>query len=89
MIYYILSLLIGYSIGRLGHIIGGDIIWIPHHWIFGIIIMIVPLFFRKVSRKIILLVILFGLGVFISDFKDFLTLEIFGADNVFKAFFGE
>ena len=83
MIFYpFLASLSGYSIGRIGHIIGGQVIWIPHHWIFGLIIIAIPLLWRKIPKNIKAIIILFGIGVFISDFKDFLSLETFSLDNV-------
>jgi hypothetical protein len=87
--YYLLSLIIGYVIGRLGHVFGGSIAWIPHHWIFGLIIMVVPLFSRKITKKTKILIILFGLGVFVSDLKDFLDLKVFEPEDVYAVkFFG-
>ena len=82
MVYYLAALFVGYLIGRAGHVIGGSIAWIPHHWIFGLIIMFAPLFLKKASRKIKILIVLFGLGVFVSDFNDFLRLRIMQPDDV-------
>jgi len=82
MITCILSLFVGYIIGRVGHVIGGNIAWIPHHWIFGVIIMVAPLCFKKISKKVKILIILFGLGLVISDFRDFVRLETFQPEDV-------
>jgi len=82
MIYYFFTLFVGYAMGRIGHIVGGDISWIPHHWIFGLIIIIVPFFFKKVSKKTKISILLFGLGVLFSDFRDFLRLETFQPEDV-------
>lgn len=82
MVEYFLASLAGYSLGRMGHIIGGSVWWIPHHWIFGVIIMIVPLFLKKLSWKLKIIVILCGLGLFVSDFNDFLAFRLIGADTV-------
>lgn len=82
MIYSLLAGFAGFAIGRIGHIIGGQIIWIPHHWIFGLIIIGIPLIWKKIPKNIKAIIILFGIGVFVSDFRDFLHLEIFGLDEV-------
>jgi len=82
MVEYFLASVGGYGLGRMGHIFGGEIWWIPHHWILGVIIVIAPLLFKKISWPIKIIVILFGLGVFISDFNDFLALKTFGVDGI-------
>lgn len=82
MVEYFLASATGYALGRIGHIVGGNIWWIPHHWIFGVIIAIIPLFIKKISWGIKLVIILFALGIFISDFKDFLDFKIFEPENV-------
>jgi len=88
---YLITLLAGFTAGRLGHIIGGDVAWIPHHWIFGLILILMGLFFIYVKKikYFGLVLLLVGIGVFISDFKDFLALKFFGADDVsFRRFWG-
>jgi len=82
MVQYFLASFIGYSAGRIGHIVGGSVVWIPHHWIFGLIIMIAPLFLKSFSKKVRILILLLGIGVFVSDFKDFTRLETFSPDDV-------
>jgi hypothetical protein len=82
MTSYFIASLAGYVLGRVGHIIGGNIWWIPHHWILGAIIMAIPLFFKKSSANFKMIVFLFGLGVFASDFKDFLDLKVFESEDV-------
>lgn len=82
MAEYFLGSLAGYVLGRLGHIFGGQVWFIPHHWIFGVVFIIVPIFLRKISWKTRVLIILFGLGVFVSDFNDFLHLKTFEPESV-------
>jgi hypothetical protein len=82
MVEYFLASFSGYAIGRLGHIFGGSIWWIPHHWIFGVILMVAPFFLKKIPWAIKILIIVFALGVFISDFNDFLSLKTFEPEDV-------
>jgi hypothetical protein len=82
MVEYFIASFAGYGIGRMGHIIGGSIWWIPHHWILGAVLIIAPVFIKKISWPIKIIIILFGLGIFASDFNDFLALKTFGADDV-------
>jgi len=82
MVEYLLASLSGYALGRLGHIFGGNIWFIPHHWIFGVIILIIPFFIKKISWGVKLIIILFALGVILSDFKDFVDLKIFEPEDV-------
>ncbi|MCX6764800.1 MAG: hypothetical protein NTU58_03845 [Candidatus Nealsonbacteria bacterium] len=65
----------------MGHIIFGYMDT-PHHWIFGLILMILGLIFRK--HFLGLLILYFGAGFFISDFNDFLQLKIIGPDEISK-----
>jgi len=82
---YTFAVFMGYAIGRIGHIIGGQIIWIPHHWIFGLLLLFISLsylFFKK-SRKYVGYVLIFlSMGIIISDFKDFILMRIWGLDDV-------
>ena len=85
MIYYIIFSLIigfiGFSIGRVGHIIGGS--WYcPHHWIYALLIIIIGLILHSKYPKIYLFIIALGIGLFISDLKDFLNLQFYGVDTV-------
>ena len=82
MVEYLFASLAGYGLGRIGHIVGGSIWWIPHHWILGALLIIIPLFFKKLSLPLKIILILFGLGLFVSDFKDFLSFKIIGADDI-------
>jgi hypothetical protein len=78
VLFYIFVIFIGYSTGRIGHVYWGYIN-APHHWILGIILIILGLIFRK--HYLGLLIFYFGIGYFISDFNDFLQLKIIGPDN--------
>ena len=79
ILFYILIAFIGYAIGRIGHIYGGHL-KTPHHWIYGIILMVVGLTIFK-SNSLGLWVFSFGFGHFISDLSDFLNGEIIGPDK--------
>jgi len=72
ILFYLLIIFAGFAIGRIGHIYAGHL-KVPHHWIYGLIMTI--------TGEIIwdnflgLLIVLFGLGLFISDFNDFKKLK--------------
>ena len=87
ILFYIISLFTGYAIGRIGHILWGHI-KSPHHWIYGLIIMIIGRLFI-VNNLFYILTIFFGLGLFISDLKDFINMKFYGVDDVkIKKFWG-
>ena len=87
----IISASVGYLIGRWGHYYLNKWLknpsWAPHHWIYGLLIMF-SLFLYPLSLKWIIFA--FGLGLFISDLKDFLEMKIIGSDKEeeHKKFFG-
>jgi hypothetical protein len=70
----ILFMFLGFMIGRLGDKYGGHLD-LPHHWIYGLILMIVGIWYYN------LYIFYFGLGCFISDFKDFIHLRFWGKDK--------
>ena len=78
MLDYFLAIFAGFTIGRIGHIVGGQIMWIPHHWIIGLVIIFIGLIcvFIKKIRYLGIIIILIGLGIFISDFDDFLAIKV-------------
>ncbi len=78
ILFYTFVIFIGYAIGRVGHIYGGHL-KTPHHWIYGLVLIILGLIFRK--DLLGLLALLFGIGHFISDLKDFLHLKFYGVDE--------
>lgn len=79
IIIYILIPFSAYAIGRITHILGGHL-KTPHHWIYGVIAVIVGLVFHQENWAIYL--ILFGLGFIISDLKDMIELKFYGVDDV-------
>lgn len=86
LVIYSLAIFVGFTIGRISHILGGDLAS-PHHWIYGLILIIIGLVFRKKSWGC--WVFSFGLGLFISDLKDFFDLKFYGVDEVaIKRFWG-
>jgi hypothetical protein len=86
IINFLISGFIGYLIGRWGDYYLNfwlkDPGWAPHHWIYGLILMVVGLFLFKGNLEIG--IFSFGLGLFISDLKDFLALKFFSPDNKTK-----
>ena len=73
IVFYALIIFSGYTAGRIGHIYGGHL-KAPHHWIYGVAMtfggkMVWNNFFGFA-------VILFGIGLWISDFKDFQNLKV-------------
>jgi len=78
ILFYILISFVGYSIGRIGHVYWGYL-KAPHHWIYGFFLMILGLIFYMIFLG--LLVFFYGIGHFISDFKDFLHLKFYGVDK--------
>ena len=77
LVYYIASGFLGFAAGRIGHIYGGHLKG-PHHWIYGLV-MVIPGIIEWQSMAFFLLM-MFGIGVFVSDLKDFLEFKIYGAD---------
>ncbi len=79
----LLSAFLGYLIGRWGdnylNFWLKDPAWAPHHWIYGLILMIIGFFFFKNNLE--LYIFFFGAGLFISDLKDFLDFKFIGKDN--------
>jgi len=75
---YLLVAFIGYAIGRISHIYWGHI-KSPHHWIYGLALMVIGLIFYQNFWGLVALA--FGIGYFISDFKDFWHLKFYGPDE--------
>lgn len=69
---------LGFAIGRLGDKWGGHLNT-PHHWIYGLILIILGVVFFKETLGIMALG--FGIGHFISDLDDFLHLRFYGPDE--------
>ena len=74
---------LGYVIGRLGHkyfnVWLGDPVYIPHHWITGLILVIIGIYYYYLFIGLVL--ISFGLGTVISDFDDLLHFRTFSKDG--------
>ncbi|PIZ58167.1 hypothetical protein COY23_00710 [bacterium (Candidatus Torokbacteria) CG_4_10_14_0_2_um_filter_35_8] len=69
---------IGFAIGRFGDKYGGHL-KAPHHWIYGLIFIIIGVIFYKNFWGIS--AISFGIGHFISDLNDFLHLRFYSVDK--------
>ena len=74
----IISTFIGFAIGRIGDKYGGHLN-APHHWIYGLVLIIVGIVY--VNHWIGILSLFFGIGHFISDLDDFLNMRIWGIDE--------
>lgn len=83
MLNLLLLILLGYIVGRLSHVYlnvwTGNVNWLPHHWIYAIILMIIGIIYWPVMFAKYFL--FFGIGFFISDLKDFLKLKVFEPDK--------
>ena len=89
-IFFAFILLIGYIVGRLGHFFYGDKVDFLHHWIYGLLIVLLGFIIDFENSLNSVALISFGLGCFISDFYDFLKFRIYGRDVHFgkKNFLG-
>lgn len=75
---YVSLAFVSYAVGRISHIYGGHL-KAPHHWIYGLILMILGAAFHR--HNLGKAVFYFGVGLFISDLEDFLQLKFFGVDE--------
>lgn len=86
IINFLVAGFLGYIAGRFGDYYLNfwlkDPAWVPHHWIFGLIMVIAGLFFFKDNLG--LWIFSFGLGLFISDLKDFLNFKFIEPDRKTK-----
>ncbi len=84
------GLIIFFAVGFVGFVVGrigdnyvnfwiGDPAWLPDHWIYGLILMIIGAWMWQ--SYIGFCLFSFGLGHFISDLKDFANLKFYGADG--------
>ena len=77
---------LGYLIGRWGdnYLIFwmGDTGWTPDHWIYGF--LLIPVGFYFFDNPLSWYITFFGLGILISDLKDFLNLKFYGSDGKTK-----
>jgi len=71
----------GYLIGRWGHYQLNDWFrhhkWGVHHWIYGLVMMVYSFF----TTYFPLLILCFGIGVFVSDLKDFTEFKLIEPDK--------
>ena len=83
IIIFLLFTFLGYLIGRWGdnylNFWLKDPSWAPHHWIYGLVLVAFGTFYLASSLGLI--AISFGIGLFISDLKDFLELKVIGPDG--------
>lgn len=83
---YFLIFFGSYAIGRVSHILGGHL-KSPHHWIYGLLLLIVGLIYMNYSWSVY--AVAFGVGFIISDLKDMIDLKFYGVDDVkVKKFWG-
>jgi hypothetical protein len=72
---------VGFVAGRIGHYFGGSDNGIfsklnVHHWIYGLIIIVLVIIIKFKNSKYITA---FGIGVFVSDLNDFLNFRFIGS----------
>ena len=83
----LLPAFLGYIIGRLGDYYFvfwmKDPEWAPHHWIYGLILTIIGFFLLNNIWG--MWIFFFGIGLFVSDLKDFLDFKFIGADKKKKS----
>ncbi|MBU4221964.1 MAG: hypothetical protein KKA10_10140 [Euryarchaeota archaeon] len=72
----IIYFIAGYAVGRIAHMHGGRSTPSIHHWIPGVLLIIIG--WKSVP------VMLFGLGLVVSDLNDFMNLRIYGIAKVEK-----
>lgn len=77
---FLLTAFFGYIIGRLGHMTTAYFNPnSPHHWIYGLILVVVGIIYWH--EPLAKYALFFGVGLFISDLKDFLDLKFIGPDE--------
>lgn len=84
ILLYLAVAFLGYAMGRISHVYWGYMNT-PDHWIYGLVLMIGGVFFYHYLLGA--LAFWFGIGHFISDFKDFLDFKFFGPDKEGKRTF--
>ncbi len=80
IIFFLSTGPVGYIIGRTGHVFGGHL-KTPHHWIYGLGLVIFGVFAVFSDSQLGIPSLFFGSGLFISDLKDFLALKVYGVDE--------
>ena len=83
IIYFLLVAFFGYLLGRIGHaylnVWMKNPNWLPHHWIYGMILIVLGIIYW--NNLLAQYALFFGIGHFISDFKDFLKMKFIGPDE--------
>lgn len=86
ILIYISIAFVGYVFGRFCHYYLNRWLknpkWAPHHWIYGLILIIAGIIY--IEQKLGLVALTFGAGFFISDLKDFLKFKILSPDDMSK-----
>ena len=78
LIEILISIFLGFIIGRLGDYLAGH--WnFFHHWVYGVILIIFGIIYR--TNYVFLYFGGFGLGLLVSDFEDLLAFRIYGPDK--------
>jgi len=75
---FIAIAIVSYAIGRISHVLGGQLNT-PHHWIYGVIAVLVGIIFYRQWWGIYLIAL--GIGFIVSDFKDMIELKFYGPDE--------
>lgn len=78
LLIILITCFIGFAVGRFGDKWGGHLNT-PHHWIYGLVLIILGIIFFQ--HDLGLASLGFGIGHFISDLDDFLHLRIYGPDE--------
>jgi hypothetical protein len=77
---------LGFTAGRIGHIYGGQLN-VPHHWIYGVLAIILGIVLTILKKEAGPYLITFGVGLTLSDTIDMFELRILGPDTVSKVVF--
>lgn len=75
---FLIMFFIGFAVGRYGDKWGGHLNT-PHHWIYGLLLIIVGIIFIHNNAGIVALS--FGIGHFLSDLNDFINMRFYGPDE--------
>ena len=78
VLLFIVMVFAGYAVGRISHILGGHLN-VPHHWIYGVLLIIVGAIFYQ--HTLGWLALAFGIGHTISDLDDMMALKFYGRDE--------
>ena len=83
---WILSAVVGYLLGRVGHrwlnVWIKNPRWVPHHWLYGLVLAVAGGFSSEAWLFCV------GVGLFISDLRDAAKLYVFRPDAPQDGFWG-